>query len=68
MGERNTAQEAEAETLFKTVYLRAPDRSNPNDDTAVITMAYGLRPEPRNIQSEAEAIGFYNGIFAPHCT
>jgi len=26
-------------------------------------MAYGLRPEPRNTQSESKAIGFFKGIF-----
>jgi len=29
----------------------------------MMTMAYGLRPQPRNINSENEAIGFFKLIF-----
>ena len=61
------SEEAEAHALeqFEAVYLRAPDRDNPNDDAAVMIMAYGLRPGPgdRNLDSERAAITIYRGIF-----
>lgn len=51
------------EDIFRRIYLRNPDYSNAHDEAAMMTMAYGLRPQPRNINSENEAIGFFKGIF-----
>jgi hypothetical protein len=53
----------EKEGVFRQIYLRDPDYNNANDEAAMMTMAYGLRPQPRNINSENEAIGFFKGIF-----
>ncbi|MFC1618188.1 hypothetical protein ACFL2B_02815 [Patescibacteria group bacterium] len=50
-------------TTFQKVYNRTPNRANVHDDAAVMTMAYGLRPQPRNTNSEANAIGFFKGIY-----
>jgi len=61
--ERSQEAENKAVETFKKIYLRTPDRSNPNDDAAVTVMAYGLRPNDRNMGSEAIAIDIFEGIF-----
>jgi len=48
--------EATAKTSFKKIYLREPNMDNQNDNAAVTTIAYGLRPSPRNLDSEKKAI------------
>ena len=53
----------EKEDVFRQIYLRSPNYSNSNDEAAMMIIAYGLRPQPRNINSEDEAIGFFKGIF-----
>ncbi|NQU99293.1 MAG: hypothetical protein HQ538_01020 [Parcubacteria group bacterium] len=53
----------EKEGTFRQIYLRDPDYSNTHDEAAMMTMAYGLRPQPRNVNSESEAIGFFKLIF-----
>ena len=52
----NDKAETRAKESFEKIYLREPDMSNPNDNAAVTTMAYGLRPLPRNLDSEKTAI------------
>jgi len=59
----NSAREEVAEGNFKAIYLRDPDRTNPNDDAAVVIMAYGLRSRNRNLESEKAAIKIYEDIF-----
>ncbi|OIO49818.1 MAG: hypothetical protein CO042_04450 [Parcubacteria group bacterium CG_4_9_14_0_2_um_filter_41_8] len=59
----NAERENTAEDNFKAIYLRAPDRANPNDDAAVVVMAYGLRSRNRNLNSEKVAIKTYQHIF-----
>jgi len=61
--ERSQTAEDRAALSFKTIYLRAPDRSNPHDDAAVTVMAYGLRPGNRNLNSEKTAIKSFKAIF-----
>lgn len=62
-GQTNADKEKTAETSFKTIYKRAPNRANANDDAAVVIMAYGLRNAVRNLNSEAAAIKSYKAIF-----
>ncbi|MCX6743327.1 MAG: hypothetical protein NT116_03765, partial [Candidatus Parcubacteria bacterium] len=59
------SQQAEdnAKIAFKKVYLRAANMDNPNDNAAVTTMAYGLRPLPRNLNSEKTAILTFKYIY-----
>lgn len=61
--EINKKSEANAETAFKKIYLRKPDKKNPNDNAAVTVMAYGLRPANRNLASEKAAIKTFNHIY-----
>jgi len=61
--QRNEKMETKAETTFQKIYLRKPDRNNPNDDAAVTVMAYGLRPSDRNLDSEKTAIKTFRYIF-----
>ncbi|MBI5465857.1 MAG: hypothetical protein HY974_01040, partial [Candidatus Kerfeldbacteria bacterium] len=60
----NTARERAVEGTFKKIYTRAPDRSNPNDNAAVVVMAYGLRSANRNLNSEQAAIKSFKSIFS----
>ncbi len=59
----NPVKEKSVETAFKKIYLRAPDRSNPNDNAAVVVMAYGLRSANRNLNSEQAASQSFKAIF-----
>jgi hypothetical protein len=61
--QRSTTSEAEATQLFKSIYHRAPNRSDKHDDAAVTVMAYGLRPANRNLGSEAAAIKSFRATF-----
>ncbi len=61
--ERNNISEANATEAFKKIYLRAPDRNNPNDDAAVMVISYGLRPADRNLDSEKTAIRIFKAIY-----
>ena len=62
-GQTSATREETAEGNFRAIYLRAPDRSNPNDDAAVVVMAYGLRSRNRKLESEKAAIKIYEDIF-----
>jgi hypothetical protein len=61
----NPDREAAVATAFEKVYKRAVDRTNRNDDAAVVIMAYGLRQEDgnRNIASERVAIKAFVNIY-----
>ncbi|MBL7022099.1 carboxypeptidase regulatory-like domain-containing protein [Patescibacteria group bacterium] len=65
-GAANAEREAWASKVFKQVYLRTPDRTNPADDAAVVITAYGLRPVDRNLDSEKAAINSFKAIFGYH--
>ncbi|MCX6796389.1 MAG: hypothetical protein NTW06_02730 [Candidatus Falkowbacteria bacterium] len=41
-----------------------PNRSNANDDAAVTVIAYGLRPDNRNLSSEKAAIKSFAAIYS----
>ncbi|MBI4122560.1 MAG: glycoside hydrolase family 9 protein [Parcubacteria group bacterium] len=59
----NKARESAVEPSFRSVYLRSPNRANPHDDAAMVIMAYGVRPKPRNLDNEKTAIKIFNAIF-----
>jgi len=59
----SAAAEKLANVNFKIVYKRNANMANANDNAAVTTMAYGLRPLPRNLDSEKTAIKSFKGIF-----
>ncbi|MDO9399770.1 MAG: hypothetical protein Q7T79_03755 [bacterium] len=60
---RNKQAEDRAKIVFKKIYLRNPNKTNTNDNTAVVIMAYGLRPVDRNLNSEKTAIKIFKRIF-----
>ncbi|MDP3066761.1 MAG: PKD domain-containing protein, partial [Methanobacteriaceae archaeon] len=61
--ERSEQAEKRAKAEFKKVYLRDPDMNNPNDNAAVTVIAYGLRPDSRNLNSEKIAIKTFKAIY-----
>jgi len=61
--QRSEAAEAKAKQEFKKVYLREPDMDNPNDNAAVTVIAYGLRPDSRNLDSEKAGILTFKHIY-----
>ncbi len=61
--ERSETAETRAKQAFEKVYLRAADMSNPNDNAAVTIIAYGLRPDARNLDSEKAAIITFKAIY-----
>ncbi|MCG2700903.1 hypothetical protein L6267_01930 [Candidatus Parcubacteria bacterium] len=61
--ERSEAAETKAKQEFKKVYLREPDMDNPNDNAAVTVIAYGLRPDNRNLDSERAGILTFKHIY-----
>ncbi|NOX66350.1 MAG: hypothetical protein GXO85_11330 [Chlorobi bacterium] len=61
--ERSVVAEARAKKEFKTVYLRVADMDNSNDNAAVTIIAYGLRPDNRNLDSEKIAIKTFKAIY-----
>jgi len=60
---RSAVAVAKATIEFKKVYKRSPDMKQPNDDAAVIVIAYGLRPAIRNLNSEKAAIKSFKAIY-----
>lgn len=62
-GETSLTAEAAAKTRFKRIYLRDPNMGVQSDKAAVNVMAYGLRPLPRNVNSERVAIVTFKAIF-----
>jgi hypothetical protein len=61
----NEEAEAEAKSVFETIYKREVDMENPKDAAAIKIMAYGLRQraENRNLNSEKNGIAIFNSIF-----
>lgn len=55
--------EKNAHANFTIVYKRTAKMDNAHDNAAVTTMAYGLRPLPRNLNSEAAAIKIFTKIY-----
>ena len=61
--ETNTAAEDKAKIEFKKVYQREADRENSNDKIAINIIAYGLRPEQRDLDSERTGIRAFMEIY-----
>ncbi|MCG2690655.1 hypothetical protein L6249_01115 [Candidatus Parcubacteria bacterium] len=61
--ERSEAAENKAKSEFKKVYKREPNMDNPNDNAAVTVIAYGLRPDSRNLDSEKAGILTFKHIY-----
>jgi len=61
--QRSEMAENRSTEHFKKIYLRDPNRENPNDDAAITVVAYGLRPANRNMESEAAAIRIFKAIY-----
>jgi hypothetical protein len=61
--EKSTSAENAAQAKFLEVYLRAADMKKPNDNAAVTIIAYGLRPNNRNLNSERAAMVIFKGIY-----
>ncbi|NIA18326.1 MAG: hypothetical protein GWO79_00370 [Actinobacteria bacterium] len=61
--ERNRLREADVYETFRKIFLREPDRADPYDDAAIMIMAYGLLPAPRNINSEKISIRIFQAIY-----
>lgn len=61
--QRVESLELKAMAIFRQVYLRSADMTDRHDNAAVTIMAYGLRPMPRNINSEISAVNIYVAIF-----
>ncbi len=61
--ETNTAAEDKAKIEFKKVYQRDVDMENSNDKTAIDMIAYGLRPEKRDLDSERVGIRAFIEIY-----
>jgi hypothetical protein len=59
----NKAAEERAIINFRKVYLRNPGVVDSNAHTAIIMMAYGLRPAKRNFDSEKIAIRIFRAIY-----
>jgi len=62
-GETSSSAEARAKEEFKTIYLREANMDNPNDNAAVTVIAYGLRPDNRNMGSETAGIKIFKNIY-----
>lgn len=61
---RHHEREQTVEAVFGDLYGRLPNRSNPEDDTAVLMLAYGLqRPTLRDLRLETIAIGLFGRIY-----
>jgi hypothetical protein len=61
--QNSSTAEAKAKIQFKKIYLRNPDPANVHDSSALMIMAYGLRPAQRNLNSEKAAIKSFKFIF-----
>ncbi|MFA4833220.1 MAG: hypothetical protein WC619_00025 [Patescibacteria group bacterium] len=62
-GKNNPAVEDKAKIEFKKVFQREADIKNSSDKNAIDTMAYGLRPEKRNLTSERAGIRIFVEVF-----
>lgn len=59
----NPEVEEKAKVEFNKVYRREADINNSNDQTAVNMIAYGLRPEKRDLDSERAGIGVFVRVY-----
>jgi hypothetical protein len=66
--QNSSTAEARAKIKFKKIYLRNSDPANVHDSSALMIMAYGLRPAQRNLNSEKSAIKSFKFIFKKNPT
>jgi len=59
----NSAAGEKAKLEFKKVYQREAEIENFNDQTAINLMAYGLRPDKRDLNLERAGIRVFAGIY-----
>lgn len=62
-GETSASAQARAKANFHAVFLRDPSINATEDTNAVTVMAYGLRPLPRNMDSEVTAISTFRFVY-----
>ncbi len=62
---KNKSAEEKATAKFKEIYQRDPNLNNPNDNAAVVIMAYGLRQkaENRKLNSEQKGLKIFDDLF-----
>lgn len=61
--QRSDSSEEEAKTEFRKIYLRDANMANPYDNAAVTVIAYGLRPDDRNLESEYISAKIFENIY-----
>lgn len=61
--EVSLAAEEKAKLEFKKIYQRTVDMRNFNDQTAINLMAYGLRPDRRDLDSERAGIRVFVKVY-----
>jgi hypothetical protein len=59
----NSAAEDKAKKEFRKIFRRDADVENSSDKTAINTIAYGLRPDQRNLDSERVGIGVFTATY-----
>ncbi len=59
----NTEREKAVEATFSKIYGMSVDKANANHDVALKVMAYGIRPQIRDLDAERTAIGVFERIF-----
>ncbi|MDF1496612.1 MAG: hypothetical protein P1P90_00955 [Patescibacteria group bacterium] len=59
----NQDREESMKATFKTIYGRDADRSKSADDIAIMIMAYGIRPQIRDLSAEESAIRIFERTF-----
>ncbi len=59
----NTEREKAMEVTFSKIYGMSVDKANANHDVALKVMAYGIRPQIRDLDAERTAIGVFERIF-----
>ena len=62
-GEKKETAEANGKKEFKKVYKRDANMENANDNAAVTIIAYGLRSDSRNLNSEKAGIKSFKHIY-----
>ena len=61
--QRSESRENQAKQSFQTIYLREPNPDNQQDQQALLMMAYGIRPQARDLGRERIAIGYFIDIY-----
>ncbi|HTK04481.1 MAG TPA: Ig-like domain-containing protein [Candidatus Eisenbacteria bacterium] len=62
-GRTNASAESRAHATFRLVWLRDANTSVTADNNAIVILAYGLRPLPRSLSSEAQALATFSAVY-----